>query len=86
MQVAIANGQQLICSNICKGPSCSLLGQQFATNVLLVPLGSCEMVRGVQWLSTLGPILWDFEELKMEFIYKGKRVVLRGVQKLAMNG
>jgi len=35
----------------------------------------------VQWLSTFGSILWNFEELKMEFSYKGKRVVLRGTQK-----
>ena len=31
--------------------------------------------------ATLGPILWDFEALKMQFSYKGKRVSLRGTKK-----
>ena len=48
---------------------------------MLVPLGSCEMVWGVQWLSNLGLILWDFEKLTMAFNYKGKAVVLRGTEK-----
>jgi len=39
------------------------------------------MVLGVQWLSTLGCILWNFEELEMEFSYEGKRMVLGGTQK-----
>ncbi|KAH9605981.1 hypothetical protein KSS87_012166 [Heliosperma pusillum] len=41
--------------------------------------GGCEMVLGVQWLSSLGPVVWDFDQLKMKFMYQGKRVVLRGI-------
>ena len=82
--MAVANGQQLTCSTMCKDFSWSLLGQTFTADVLLVPLGSCEMILGVQWLATLGPILWDFEELKMEFSFKGRRMVLRGTRKSVM--
>ena len=78
------NGQQLDCNTICKDFTWSLLGQQFSTDVYLVPLGNCEMVFEVQWLSTLGSILWNFEEVKMEFTYKGKRLVLRGTKKSDM--
>jgi len=39
------------------------------------------MVLGVQWLSTLGSILWDFVELKMELTCRGRRMVLRGTKK-----
>lgn len=49
--------------------------------MFLVPLGNYDMVLGVQWLSTLGSVLWNFEELKMEFTYKGKRHIFRGTQK-----
>ena len=69
---------------MCKGFSWFLLGQPFTADVLLVRLGSCEMVLGVRWLTTLGPILLDFEKLKMEFSYKGKRIVLKGTKKSVM--
>jgi len=47
---------------------------------MIVPLGSSEMILGVQWLSTLGPILWDFEKLIIEFNHQGKQVVIKGNQ------
>ena len=72
MQVAVADGSQLLCNAMCKGFSWRLHGEVYKTNVVIVPLGSCEMILGVQWLTTLGPILWDFEQLRMEFQYNGK--------------
>lgn len=36
------------------------------------------MVLGIQWLSTLGNVLWDFKTLKMDFTYKGQKMSLRG--------
>lgn len=39
------------------------------------------MVLGVQWLITLGPILWDFSNLRMEFVLNGHKHLLRGVTK-----
>nr|GEW22349.1 reverse transcriptase [Tanacetum cinerariifolium] len=39
--------------------------------------GGCEMVLGIQWLATLGTIQFDFKNLVMDFVYKGKRCVLR---------
>ena len=33
---------------------------------------------GIQWLSTLGTIRWNFKHLRMEFLFQGQRVVLRG--------
>ena len=36
------------------------------------------MVLGIQWLATLGSIVWNFAELTMEFSVKGRRQVLQG--------
>jgi hypothetical protein len=33
------------------------------------------MVLGVQWLVTLGPILWDFGRQTMALIHNGRRLV-----------
>ena len=69
---------------MCKDFSWSLLGETFTTDVMLVTLGNYDMVLGIQWLASLGPILWDFEKLRMEFKKDGRRVVLRGTQKTDM--
>lgn len=33
----------------------------------LLTLEGCDVVLGVDWLGTLGPILWDFINLAMKF-------------------
>ena len=47
---------------------------------MLLPLGGCEMVLGIQWLSTLGNIKWNFKELVMKFMSGGQKVCLRGTK------
>ena len=44
-----------------------------------LPLGEYDMVLGVQWLSTMGPILWDFAKHTMAFKRGAKRVLWRGI-------
>nr|GEV27077.1 zinc finger, C3HC [Tanacetum cinerariifolium] len=46
--------------------------------------GGCEMVLGIQWLATLGDIKCNFKQLRIEFVYKGKRMTLRGTPKPAL--
>ena len=46
LQVVMANGQKLQCTSMCKGFEWSLMGGVFSSDVMLVPLGSCEMVLG----------------------------------------
>jgi hypothetical protein len=31
-----------------------------------IDMGGCDIVLGIEWLSTLGPILIDFKELTMK--------------------
>lgn len=42
---------------------------EFHVDVFTLHLGGCDAVLGVQWLLKLGPILWDFEHLTMQFSY-----------------
>lgn len=41
--------------------------REFAAEVMLISSWDCDMVLGVQWLSNLGQIKWDFKELFMQF-------------------
>ncbi|KAH0656046.1 hypothetical protein KY285_030928 [Solanum tuberosum] len=56
-------------------------GVEFSAKFLLLPLGSCGVVLGVQWLLTLGDIKMNFKELTIEFWYKGRKHLLRGAGK-----
>ncbi|GKC03690.1 retrotransposon-related protein, partial [Tanacetum coccineum] len=77
LQVDVPGGNKMISDFECKDLIWSLQGMEFETDAMLLLLGACEMVLGVQWLSTLGYIQWNFESMNMEFIYNGKKVILR---------
>jgi hypothetical protein len=55
-------------------------GLVFRNDLFILPLAGCDVVLGIQWLRTLGPILWDFAKLQMKFHYMGKGCVLHGLQ------
>jgi len=52
----------------------------FTSDMLLISLGSCDMVLGVQWLSQLGTVRWNFKKLQLEYTYQGQDHVLRGIR------
>ena len=78
--IAVADGSELKCHYICHNFTWRLQNTDFCSDVLLISLGSCDMVLGVQWLSQLGTIQWNFKTLHMEFTWEGKKHVLRGMQ------
>jgi len=38
------------------------------------------LILGIQWLSILGTIKWDFKHLKMEFKQGNRNLILRGIK------
>lgn len=53
-------------------------GVMFKDKFLMLPIGSCDMVLGIQWLCKLGNIHVNFEKLFMKFMYHDKLVTLKG--------
>jgi hypothetical protein len=45
----------------------------------VMPLEGYDMVLGIQWLTTLGPILWNFGGRSLTFKWHGKSVCWQGV-------
>ncbi|KAK8938871.1 hypothetical protein KSP39_PZI011490 [Platanthera zijinensis] len=78
--VAIANGRTLASSQKVEEFQWCMQGVCFTSEMLVLPLGGCEVVLGVQWLITLGVVHWDFKNLQMEFVSQGRKVSLRGSQ------
>ncbi|GJS31027.1 transposon ty3-I gag-pol polyprotein [Tanacetum coccineum] len=72
-KLTVARGNKMLSQYKVYGFQWSIQGYQFETNVMLLPLGGYEMVLGIQWLSTLGNIEWNFHELVMKFVYEGQK-------------
>ena len=67
LTVTVANGERLQVEEICTDLPFEVQREQVVTNFFVLPLKGCDMVLGVQWLVTVGPILWDFQRLIMQF-------------------
>ncbi|KAJ0103623.1 hypothetical protein Patl1_06047 [Pistacia atlantica] len=65
--VRVANGDTLFSIGKCEDIQFHMQGNTFRIDFYVLTLGECDIVLGVQWLRTLGPILWDFVQLRMEF-------------------
>nr|GLL21490.1 uncharacterized protein LOC109155092 [Ipomoea trifida] len=74
MRVAVANGEHLPSSGICKQVLVHHNSDCFMADFYVLPLAGFDVVLGVKWLSTLGPIWWDFHTLTMRFSLNGKLV------------
>ncbi|GKD58214.1 reverse transcriptase [Tanacetum coccineum] len=79
--VTMVGRRQLMTISECKDLQWQLKRETFTTDVMLLPLGGCDMVLGIQWLSTFGDIKCNFKELKMQFVYNNKKLCLKGSKK-----
>ncbi|WVZ68636.1 hypothetical protein U9M48_017555 [Paspalum notatum var. saurae] len=64
---------------ICSDAQMTIQGEVFDTTCYVLALDGFDLVLGVQWLATLGPIVWDFAALSMEFWRDGHVVRWHGV-------
>jgi hypothetical protein len=44
-----------------------------------IDMGGCDIVLGVEWLHTLGPIIMDFKDLTMQFQHEGQKYKFQGI-------
>lgn len=78
LNVMVANGDQVTSSGICSGIPIKIDSEDFITDCYVIPLVGYNVVLGVQWLRTLGPILWDFDKLTMSFWRDDHQVAWHG--------
>ncbi|XP_019451923.1 PREDICTED: uncharacterized protein LOC109354024 [Lupinus angustifolius] len=80
--VTVADGTNVPISSVVRNFSWTLQQSTFTSDMMLLPLGCCDVVLGIEWLITLGDITWNFNKLTMEFCLQGRRHVLRGATQL----
>ena len=84
LEVSVANGNVMSSLYVCKNFTWEFHGISYTSDVMILPLGGCKMVLGIQWLSTLGWVRCDFKNLIMEYNYNGRKIVLRGTHQTTL--
>ncbi|KAK1644330.1 hypothetical protein QYE76_062135 [Lolium multiflorum] len=61
--VTVANGDRLACQGVARQVPITIGDEHFSVDCVGINLGCYDFILGIDFLSTLGPILWDFEAL-----------------------
>ena len=83
-RVAVADGSKLEVSAKIDVFQWNFQSISFKADFMVIPLGGCDMVLGVQWLQQWGPITWDFQNLTMQFKMGKKSVLLHGIKDVSI--
>ena len=76
----VAGGRTMPCDRYISGMKLTLDRHDLAQDFYVMDLPDTNIILGVQWLSTLGPITTNYKTMEMSFTEEnGKKVVLRGM-------
>ncbi|XP_072951725.1 uncharacterized protein [Typha angustifolia] len=74
--VALRDGTTLRANNICQGVLLKFQGNSFTLDLQPLALRGVDIVLGMEWMQSLGPMTFGFSEMWMDFKRSGKRVQL----------
>ncbi|GJR12859.1 hypothetical protein Tco_0795511 [Tanacetum coccineum] len=80
--VSVANGLKIPIQFIIKSLKWCTNGVEFEADFFAMPIGGYDVVLGINWLSTLGEIKFDFKLLYMEFNWNDKVIRFNGRPKI----
>lgn len=78
-QIMIANGGMIPCGVHCENVGLQLGYYHLKTHMFSIDMGGCDIVLGVEWLYTLGPVTMDFNELYITFTHKYHTGILKEI-------
>lgn len=84
LRVLVGNGNEVESYNLCRDVAMHVQGHAFTLDLHVLPLCGADVVLGVQWLKSLGPVLTDYNELTMKFVYDGSLIELKGNSNMAL--
>jgi hypothetical protein len=79
VRVQVANGEQILSEGKCAAVAVEVQKFRFHTDFFVIILAGCDVVLGIQWLVSLGSILWNFKDLTMEFTIAMEMIRLQGL-------
>jgi hypothetical protein len=75
----ISNGGSMKCGGHCENVHLQIGDYHLKSHIFAIDMGGCDIVLGVDWLRTLGPILMDFKALTMQFDQEGHQYKFQGI-------
>jgi hypothetical protein len=78
-QIMIASGGYMKCGGRCENVCLQIGDYNLKSHMFAIVMGGCDIVLGVEWLRTLGPILMDFQNLTMQFDQGGHKHKFQGI-------
>jgi hypothetical protein len=78
-RVTVANGDRLRCHGLAQHVAITIGDEHFTITCADIDLGCFDFILGINFLRTLGPILWNFDTLTMTFYHVGRRIRCEGI-------
>ena len=78
LSVMVGNGQQLECCWLCEAVTIDLQPASFTVDLYVLPIAGANVILGIQWFQSLGPVLIDYNTLTKQFFHQGSLIKLRG--------
>eukprot|EP00256_Glycine_max_P065521 XP_025980116.1 uncharacterized protein K02A2.6-like [Glycine max] len=85
LRVMVGNDQHLACNQWCEAVAVAIQGISFTIDMYVLPIVGANLVLGVQWLKSLGPVLTNYNSMLMKFFHEGQLVELHGDTELSLN-
>ena len=79
-QVLITNGGTMKCGGHCENVKLQMGDYHLNTLMFAIDMSGCDIVLGVEWIHTLGPITMEFQELYMIFVKDSHTYMLQGIK------
>ncbi|XP_016727246.1 uncharacterized protein [Gossypium hirsutum] len=79
LRVMVANWVRLSTQGLCRAVSWKAQGYNFTTDFLILSVKGFDLVLGIHWLLSLGPIAWNFSNLTMQFNHMRQNFILQGI-------
>jgi hypothetical protein len=74
LRVVVANGDRLASPGLCRDLPLTIDGERFHVDCFVLEVYAVDIILGTEWLRSLGPILWNFRNMRMA-IWRGTREV-----------
>ncbi|KAH0655105.1 hypothetical protein KY285_029987 [Solanum tuberosum] len=76
--VVVGSGQRLRCEGVAKKIPLTIQGNKIVEDLYILSLHGADIVLGVSWLATLGPVLTDYAKRIFEFTLNGSKISWKG--------